>query len=182
MSIEALHLKLRNLDPGDYPQIEQLMDRVYDDIGGAWPQPVIEKLAKQFPDGQIVIEDDDRIVGLALTVQVDYATFSNPHTYDDLQGKRNEVMHNPDGDALYGLDVLIHPDYRGYRLGRRLYEARKELCRSMNLRAILAGGRIPGYHEHAPELSPADYIAKVARRELHDPILSFQLADRKSVV
>lgn len=177
MSIEALHLKLRNLNPGDYPQIEQLMDRVYDDIGGAWPQSVIEALAKQFPDGQIVIEDDGRIVGLALTVQVDYATFSNPHTYDDLQGKRNEVMHNPDGDALYGLDVLIHPDYRGYRLGRRLYEARKELCRSMNLRAILAGGRIPGYHEHASEFSPTDYIAKVARRELHDPILSFQLAN-----
>lgn len=43
---------------------------------------------------------------------------------------------------MYGLDVFVHPDYRGLRLGRRLYDARKELCRSKNFKAILAGGRI----------------------------------------
>ncbi|MDX1604992.1 MAG: GNAT family N-acetyltransferase, partial [Candidatus Competibacterales bacterium] len=176
MSIE-LHPKLRNLTLQDYPKIKQLMDAVYDDIGGAWPRSTIENLVTDFPDGQIVVEDDSRIVGLALTVRVDYATFSNPHTYDDLVGKHYEILNNPDGDALYGLDVLIHPDYRGYRLGRRLYEARKELCRSMNLRAILAGGRIPNYHEFAEQLSPTEYIDKVDRREVYDPILSFQLAN-----
>jgi len=41
------------------------------------------------------------------------------------------------------LDVLISPEYRGYRLGRRFIEARKELCRQHNLRAILAGGEFP---------------------------------------
>ncbi len=96
---------------------------------------------------------------------------------DDLIGKRETILNDPDGDAMYGLDVLIHPDYRGYRLGRRLHEARKELCRSLNLRAILAGGRIPQYHEHAHELSPAEYLDKVAREEIHDPIPSFQLAN-----
>ena len=177
MSLDDLHLNLRNLTPDDYPQLKSLMDAVYDDIGGAWPEHTITKLIQEFPDGQLGIEDGGRLVGVALTVKVDYDEFSNPHRYDDLIGHREVILNAPEGDAMYGLDVLIHPDYRGYRLGRRLYEARKELCRSMNLRAILAGGRIPQYHEHAHELSPAEYIDQVARKEIHDPILSFQLAN-----
>ncbi|WP_148252909.1 bifunctional GNAT family N-acetyltransferase/carbon-nitrogen hydrolase family protein [Aidingimonas lacisalsi] len=177
MSLDDLHLNLRNLASEDYPQLKQLMDSVYEDLGGAWPKLTIDKLISEFPDGQIVIEDDGRLVGVALTALVDYDEFSNPHKYDDLIGKREIILNAPNGDAMYGLDVLIHPAYRGYRLGRRLYEARKELCRSMNLRAILAGGRIPQYHQYADELSPTEYIDKVSRKEIHDPILSFQLAN-----
>lgn len=177
MSLDDLHLTLRNLTLDDYPQLESLMDAVYHDIGGAWSRHTIEKLIESFPDGQVVIEDDGRLVGIALTVRVDYDEFTNPHKYDDLIGKREVILDDPEGDAMYGLDVLIHPDYRGYRLGRRLYDARKELCRSLNLRAILAGGRIPQYHQHAEALSPTQYIDRVARKEIHDPILSFQLAN-----
>ncbi|ERS91777.1 bifunctional GNAT family N-acetyltransferase/carbon-nitrogen hydrolase family protein [Halomonas sp. PBN3] len=177
MSLDDLHLTLRNLTLADYPQLESLMDAVYHDIGGAWSRHTIEKLIESFPDGQVVIEDDGRLVGIALTVRVDYDEFTNPHKYDDLIGKREVILDDPEGDAMYGLDVLIHPDYRGYRLGRRLYDARKELCRSLNLRAILAGGRIPQYHQHAEALTPTQYIDQVARKEIHDPILSFQLAN-----
>ena len=60
------------------------------------------------------------------------------------------------------LDALIDPEYRGYRLGRRLYDARKELCRQLNFRAILAGGRIPNYHNHQ-DLTPGEYIEAVKR-------------------
>lgn len=171
------HLNLRNLTSEDYPQLKRLMDRVYDDIGGAWYKETIDTLVADFPDGQIVIDDDGVLVGVALSLLVDYATFSNPHKYDDLIGHREIILNNPEGDALYGLDVLIDPDYRGHRLGRRLYDTRKELCRSMNLRAILAGGRIPNYHEHSDQLKPTEYIDQVARKEIHDPILSFQLAN-----
>jgi len=177
MAAEELHLNLRNLTDADYPSIRRLMDRVYDDIGGSWPESTITKLAKDFEAGQICVEDGDEIVGLALTVRVDYVRFSNPHTYDDLIGKRMQILNDPQGDALYGLDVLIHPDYRGFRLGRRLYEARKDLCRQLNLQAVLAGGRIPGYQAHAEEMSPQSYIERVGRREFYDPILSFQLSN-----
>ena len=153
------------------------MDAGYGDIGGAWSKLTIDKLIGEFADGQIIVEDDGKIVGVALTVLVDYDHFSNPHKYDELIGHREIILNDANGDALYGLDVLIDPAYRGYRLGRRLYEARKDLCRSMNLRAILAGGRIPNYHQHADEMSPAEYIDRVARKEFYDPILSFQLAN-----
>ena len=154
MAHEELHLNLRNLTSDDYDQLKVLMDAVYNDIGGAWPRDTIHHLVEQFPDGQICIEDHGEVVAVALTVCVKYERFSDPHTYDDLILRNQKIWHNPNGDALYGLDVFIHPEYRGYRLGRRLYEARKELCRQLNLRSILAGGRIPHYCQYAKDLTP----------------------------
>jgi predicted amidohydrolase len=58
-----------------------------------------------------------------------------------------------------------------------MYDVRKELCERYNLRAIIAGGRIPGYSDHAEELTPAEYIERVRMKEIHDPILSFQIAN-----
>ncbi|BES71462.1 bifunctional GNAT family N-acetyltransferase/carbon-nitrogen hydrolase family protein [Marinobacter nanhaiticus D15-8W] len=177
MAHEELHLNLRNLTEEDYPQLKQLMDRIYDDIGGAWPEETIKELVQKFPDGQICIEDSGELIAVALTVLVNYERFSNPHTYDDLILKNERVRHDAVGDAMYGLDVFIHPDYRGYRLGRRLYEARKELCRTRNYRAILAGGRIPNYHKFSDQFTPAEYIERVDRKEIYDPILTFQLSN-----
>ncbi|WP_415720188.1 GNAT family N-acetyltransferase [Photobacterium ganghwense] len=170
-------LNLRVIEKSDYPELAALMDLVFHDVGGSWPRMTIMDLIHQFPDGQICIEDDGKIIGAALTIKVDYNRFSLPHVYTDIINENNVIQHQPSGDALYGLDVFVHPDYRGLRLGRRLYEARKELCRNDNLKAILAGGRIPGYHKHAGSMKVTEYIEKVKRRELHDPILSFQLSN-----
>lgn len=172
-----VYLKLRHLEAEDYPQLAELMDTVYPDIGGAWPESSIRKLLEEFPEGQIAIEDNDELIAAALTVRCDYDRFSRQHTYEDLIGRREQIVHFDEGDALYGMDLFVHPDYRDLRLGRRLYDARKELCRKLNLRALLAGGRITNYHRHSADMSPAEYIEAVDRKEVHDPILSFQLAN-----
>ena len=177
MSVEKTRLAICNLTKEQYPQIKTLMDEAYPDLGGAWPSHTIFRLIDQFPEGQIGIVDDEQLVGIALSVQVDYARFSNPHTYDDIVDGHDRVFSDPNGDALYGLDVAIAASHRGMRLGRRLYDARKELCRQYNLRAILAGGRIPLYHNYRAQMSPMEYIEKVDRKEVYDPILSFQLAN-----
>src|SRR5690606_11881137 len=77
---------------------------------------------------------------------------------------------------------FVHPDYRGLRLGRRLYDARKELCEQLNLTSIVFAGRIPNYTEHAAEISPKQYIEKVRLKELYDPVLSFQLSNEFHVI
>ncbi len=170
-------LNLRVITEDDYLQLAQLMDMVYTDIGGAWPKATILKLIKGFPDGQICIEDKGKLVAAALTIKVNYNRYSSKHTYQDIVTEQEIARHDERGDALYGLDVFVHPDYRGLRLGRRLYEARKELCRAENLKAILAGGRIPGYRDYSEKMSVSEYIDKVKRKEIYDPILSFQLSN-----
>ncbi len=177
MAIDNPQLAICNLTPALYEQVKVLMDAAYPNLGGAWPRHTIERLITEFPEGQIGIMDGDTLVGLALSVQVDYSRFSNPHTYEDIVDSNDVPNNNELGDALYGLDVVIARSHRGMRLGRRLYDARKELCRQYNLKAILAGGRIPGYHNVSDSLTPAQYIEKVDRKEIHDPILSFQLAN-----
>lgn len=177
MSKEMPKLTLRVIESADYDELAQLMDLVFHDVGGAWPRMTIMDLIHQYPDGQICIEDDGKIIGAALTIKVDYNRYSLPHVYTDIVNEHNVIQHNPNGDALYGLDVFVHPNYRGLRLGRRLYQARKELCRSDNLKAILAGGRIPGYAKHSVTMKVTEYIEQVKRKQIYDPILSFQLSN-----
>ena len=177
MSIEQARLEICNLTMAMYPQIKSLMDEVFADLGGSWPRHTIERLITEFPEAQFGMMDGDELVGIALSVQVDYNRYSNPHKYEDVVDSNDHVFNNPKGDALYGLDVIIRPSHRGLRLGRRLYDARKELCRQYNLRAILAGGRIPAYRNHRDKMSPTEFIDKVRRKEIYDPILSFQLSN-----
>lgn len=81
----------------------------------------------------------------------------------------------PEGELLYGVEIVVHPNYRGMQIGQRLYEARKDLAGRLNLAAVYAGGRIPGYHKYAEEMPPGEYAERVERGELRDPVLSFQL-------
>lgn len=170
-------LVLRNSRIEDYDDIKEIMDRVYSDLGGAWSREQFASQIGRFPEGQICIEDNGRVVAAAISVIVNYKRFGDKHTYRQITGNGYLTTHDPRGDTLYGVDIFVHPDYRGLRLGRRIYDARKELCRRLNLRAIVAGGRIPGYRKHADRMTPIQYIEMVRSKEIHDPILSFQLAN-----
>jgi hypothetical protein len=61
-------------------------------------------------------------------------------------------------------------------LGRRLYDVRKELCEQLNLKSIILG-RIPNYGKFKDEITPKIYIEKVKKKEIYDPVLSFQLSN-----
>ncbi len=170
-------LLLRSLTLSDYPRVKEIMDRVYSGMGGAWRPEEFRALINNFPEGQICIEDKGDVVAAALAILVNAETFERRHTYEDVINGGKMSAHDSDGNALYGVDVFVDPDYRGLRLGRRLYDARKELCEKLNLMSIIFGGRIPGYGEYAHEMTPSEYIKKVKANEIYDPVLSFQLAN-----
>jgi len=172
------HVELRHLNIKDYEGLKESMIAAYENWPGAyWREPQIQKLLSIFPEGQIAVLIDHEVVGCALSIIVKYEHFGDSHTYAQITGNYSFNTHNPKGDILYGIDVFIKPEFRGLRLGRRLYDARKELCENLNLKAIVFGGRIPFYHKYAGELSPKEYIQKVKQKLLHDPILSFQLSN-----
>lgn len=169
---------LRQLQLEDYNQLSQSFRRVYTDGSEVfWTYAQIKKLIKIFPEGQVVTVVDDKIVGCALSIIVDYDKVKGDHTYAQVTGNETFNTHNPKGNILYGIEVFIHPEYRGLRLARRMYDYRKELCEKLNLKAIMFGGRLPSYREYADELTPKEYIDKVKRREIYDPVLIFQLSN-----
>ncbi|GAB2768138.1 MULTISPECIES: bifunctional GNAT family N-acetyltransferase/carbon-nitrogen hydrolase family protein [Hymenobacter] len=176
-AIPAHKLVLRTLRRNDFKAVKEIMDKVYSNMEGSWSHEEYNALLKKFPEGQICIEDNGQIVAAALAIIVQYSDFGDRHTYAKITGHGKFNTHNPDGDTLYGVDVFVDPEYRSLRLGRRLYDARKELCENLNLRAMVAGGRIPGYNQYANEMTPAKYVEMVRAKEITDPILTFQLAN-----
>lgn len=171
-------IELRNLQIEDYKELKNSMMEAYSELENSyWKEHHIEKLLSIFPEGQLVVLVDDKVVGSALSLIIDYKKVIANHTYAQITGNYSFDTHNPFGEVLYGIDVFIHPKYRGLRLGRRLYDARKELCEQLNLKSIIFAGRIPNYIDYMEEFSPKQYIEKVKQKELYDPVLSFQISN-----
>jgi predicted amidohydrolase/ribosomal protein S18 acetylase RimI-like enzyme len=170
-------LVLRHLTLDDFKDIRAIFENTYADMGGSWTKEQVAALLAVFPEGQICIEDKGHVIAVALSLIVKYSEWGDKHTYADITADGTFATHDPDGDTLYGVDVIVNPDYRNLRLGRRLYDARKELCEQLDLRAIVAGGRIPNYRNYADKMTPRQYIELVKKREIYDPVLSFQLSN-----
>ncbi len=134
-------VELRNLHIEDYNELKTSMVQAYTGMEGFyWKEHQIKKLLEIFPEGQLVILVDDKVVGSALSLIVTDEMVLQNHSYTDITGNYTFSTHNPLGEVLYGIDVFIHPDYRGLRLGRRLYDSRKELCEQLNLSSIVFAG------------------------------------------
>lgn len=171
-------IEVRNLTIEDYQTLKESMQKAYESFGGQyWKEEALKKLIQKFPDGQIVITHDGKVVGCALSIVINYDKFGDNHTYRDVTGDFTFDTHDAKGDTMYGIEVFVNPDFRGLRLARRLYDARKILCERLNLKMIIAGGRIPKYHMYEAELTPRAYIDKVRNREILDPTLTFQLSN-----
>lgn len=171
--IELTYLTMR-----DYEELKEAMIIAYSQLEEPyWEKYHLEKLISIFPEGQVVIKADDVLAGCALSIIVDQEAGEQDHTYTEITADYTFSTHDPEGEVLYGIDIFIKPEFRGLRLGRRLYDYRKELCEKLNLKSIVFGGRIPNYHKYENELSPKQYIEKVRLKEINDPVLNFQLSN-----
>lgn len=143
-----------------------------------WTRGHLAAHQKMFPEGQIVATLDGRIVGAVASLIVHFNQDPyRQHTYSGITDGGFFHNHDPQGDTLYGADVYVDPDLRGLGIGALLYEERRLLCKRLNLRRILAGGRIHGYEKVADKMSPEEYVRAVERGELKDLVLSFQLRE-----
>lgn len=131
-----------------------------------------------FPEGQFTAiahhEGGSEPVAATTTFRTAFDFDHIQHTYVEAIADGWLANHDPAGEWLYGVDVSVHPNYRGMRIGRRLYEARRQLVRALNLRGELAGALMPGYAHHR-ELTVAQYVLNVWQGKLHDPTLTVQM-------
>ncbi len=175
---EIKNIELKLLETNQYEALREMMIASYPGMPQSiWKEYHLKKLVEIFPEGQVGIYINNALAGCALSIIVDENMVGGKHTYREITGNYTFTTHNADGNVLYGIDVFIDPEYRGLRLGRRLYDYRKELCEKLNLKSIVFGGRIPGYHEHADKMTPKEYIQRVKNKEIHDPVFNFQLSN-----
>jgi predicted amidohydrolase/GNAT superfamily N-acetyltransferase len=168
---------VRRALPEDAGEIFRVQRAAYPSMGPAslCSERQIGMQIEAFPDGQFVAEFDGRVIGYASSLIVTLDDESPWHSYDEITGYGTFSSHTPSGDTLYGADVAVDPAHRGRGVAGALYRARKRLLDRFNLRRMVAGGRIPGYREHAGTLTAEEYVEKVVAGELADPALNAHL-------
>jgi len=127
-----------------------------------------------FPEGQFVLLDGERLVGATTTMRTTEDEGLRPHRFTDMAGGGWLTRHRPAGEWLYGLDMGIHPDYRGRGLSRLLYRARQELVTRFGLMGQLTVGMMNGYGSVAGEMSGEEYYRQWVEGGRSDPTLTAQ--------
>ncbi len=133
--------------------------------------------ARIFPEGFFLCLDGDRVVGQGAGIFLDFDFDDPQHSIVEITGEHQCGNHDPNGSWYYGTDIVVHPEYRRRGIGKQLYELRKTVALRYNKRGIIAGGHIGGYADHKRDMSAAEYVDKVAKGELYDATLTFQLSN-----
>lgn len=180
-AIASDEVKVRTATAADIPHMIEMHRRCFPSMmetDEAWQEDQLESHQQVFPEGQLVAELDGRVVGVASSLIVDLGEQPlRHHTYYGVTDDGYFYNHTEMGDTLYGADVYVDPDYQKKGIGKKLYEARRDLCRRLNLRRILGGGRLWRYAEYVDELTPEEYVQQVRERKIADPVLGFQLSE-----
>jgi predicted amidohydrolase/ribosomal protein S18 acetylase RimI-like enzyme len=169
-------IRIRPLEIGDFDNLVRLQEACFPGMV-PWKREQIESQLDHFPEGQMAVELDGEIVASSSSLIVDFSEYSAWHSWKEISDSGYIRNHDPEGDTLYGIEIMVDPRYRGLKLARRLYSERKRLAREHNLMRIIVGGRIPGYGSHADEMSAVEYVERVMDKTLFDPVLTAQLAN-----
>ena len=169
-------VKVRNLTFDDFDALVRMQKICFPSMQ-PWTRENIENQLRIFPKGQVVIEIDDMLVASSSSLIIDSEDLDYQMSWDDICDYGNIGTHDPEGDTLYGMEIMVHPEFRGMKLATRLYEARKELARDLNLRRIVIGGRLPGYKSYRNKLNINQYVDRVTSKAIFDPVLTPQLSN-----
>lgn len=129
-----------------------------------WRVEHLERHLEIFPAGQFVAVEGERVVGSASNSRISEADWQAHLPWDSTVGGPFLQSFNPAGSTLYGLDISVHPEYRGRGVGRALYEARFNLVRELRLLRFGTACRLPGYlnwSKTRTEASVETYVQEV---------------------
>lgn len=170
------NLVVRETRIEDYEALVRIQKKCFPDME-IWTIEQVESQLARFPDGQMVIECDGEVIASCSALLVNFDDSLEWHNWKVMADGGFIRNHVPTGDTMYGIEIMVDPEYRGMRLSRRLYQARKDLCRQKNIARIIIGGRIPGFHKYADKMSAREYVEGVVDKSLYDPVLTAQIAN-----
>lgn len=169
-------VKVRQTRDEDLPALTEIQARVYPNISG-WSDAQLKNQLARFPQGQLVACIGERVVGAASSLIIKWDDFGVHHTWREVTGSGTFDTHDPSGRTLYGAEVFVDPSLRRAGIGKKLYQGRRRICRALNLRRIMACGRMPNYHRFAAQMTPQLYAMRVIWGDITDPVMLFQLRE-----
>lgn len=181
MPMELPSVLIVNTQPEHIPALAAMQRIIYPTLSAdeLISEDKFLKHLELFPEGQFcaLVQEGDQLipVGSTSTFRTHFDFKDYNHTFLQAFAHGWLTNHDSGGDWLYGVDMAVHPAYRGRRIGRYLYDARRRLVQKMNLRGEIAGGMLPGYHHHRSHITVAQYVLRVWQQKLTDPTLSMQI-------
>ena len=181
-NIKKIRLIVRSAKLSDTDAIIALSEKVYGEGEGLTTEMLHGQMA-HFPEGQFIAEYNNEVIGHCATFAISEEACLSAHSWHEITGHGFASRHNANGDYLYGMEVCVDNDYRGLRVGQRLYDARKTLCQELELKGIVFGGRMPGYAKESQNyLNPSDYLKAVESGKIKDFVVNFQLKNNFEII
>ncbi len=182
MTDAAQHLppgySLRLMDQRDYAQVSAICAMVYP-TERPYTDAELQGHHRVFPQGQFIVQHDasGAVAGAHFTLLLVLRLFHIDDSWETLTAAGTFADHDPTGHTLYGADLFVHPQHQHHGIGRALTVAARELVAARALWRMVGGSRMPGYGKLAAVVPPDEYIARVKRAELVDPVLTAHLHD-----
>jgi ribosomal protein S18 acetylase RimI-like enzyme len=170
-------LVVQHMQPEDALQLEALQRIVFPTL--ADDELILAKHylrhLELFPEGQLVVKDGEKVIGMTTTMRSKFDFSHYHHTFKETIAGGWLTNHDPEGDWLYGLDIGIHPNYRGLGLARILYRARHEITNELGLKGQVTVGMMNGFGAVSNQLTGEQYFQELVEGKRKDPTLSAQL-------
>ncbi|MCA9242594.1 MAG: GNAT family N-acetyltransferase [Phycisphaerales bacterium] len=170
------HLLIRPVRMDDFDALVALQERCFPGMV-TWNLEQIESQLRIFPEGQVCVEYDGQLVASSSSLIVDFDLYEAWHDWKVIADSGFIRNHDDHGDTLYGIEMMVDPEFRGLKLARRLYEARKQIARQHNLKRSIIAGRIPGFGQYSDQMGATEYVERVVAKKLFDPVLTVQLSN-----
>lgn len=140
-----------------------------------WNEEQLNNHVELFPEGALCVEVEGVICGSITGLITNFDKNHPSHTWEEATDNGYITNHAANGNTLYIVDICISPTYRKLGLGKWLMQSMYETVVQLKLERLLGGGRMPGYHKHADQLSIEEYVEKLIQGELQDPVITFLL-------
>ncbi len=170
------NIKVRLLQLDDYEAIARLQLICFPEML-PWKIEQLKNILEKFPEGQVCIEYNGDVIASSCSLLIDSSKYSESSSWHELTDNGYINNHQKDGDTLYGMEIMVHPEFRNMKLARRLYEMRKKTAVKLNAKRISIGGRLPNYCKYQAEMNVYDYVNAVTDKKIFDPVLTTQLAN-----
>ncbi len=135
-----------------------------------WTNVHISSHIDQFPAGQFLAEINNSIVASCTNMLVSAQVWQAHHDWQTTSGGLSLPNHDPQGEVMYGIDISVHPNFRGQGIARLLYTKRLQYCRDHNVQYGTVC-RLPGFFQSSFD-DPLQYAIAVGEERETDPTLT----------
>lgn len=167
-------IQVRAALPEDFALLHGLHRRAHPDRP-AIAMKALESQRHHFPEGQLVAVCGGQLVGAATSLMLAWERHAPSPRRDALTAHDTFATHDPSAETLFAADTFVDVSRRGAGVGRALMQARRQLCRRLNLRRIVSAVPLAGFAA-GPGTPPEEFAARIVMGDISEPTLRFQLA------